>query len=413
MAQINVVGCGPGSKDYLLPLAREMIENAEILIASSKTFLLADKINTSPIEKILIDKHLNKVIDYLEKNVINQDKEATLLVTGDPGFYSLLGLLKNKFPRENFNIIPGISSLQVAFARLADMWHDATIISLHGREENFSRLYSHLHNKDKIAVLLGNTDTHELKDKLLANNIPQSEKVTICENLSLPDEEVYETTLEGLDNYPPKKDCLLIFRPGQKGNQELIYTSFMIRDDEFIRENVPMTKEEIRTIILARLKLFQGAVLWDIGAGTGSISIQGAMHVGADGLVYAIDHKEEAIKLIEKNKQKFSCPQVETIKGKAPEALKTLAPPNRVIIGGSDRRIKKILAYLDELNMFEGPIVIPTIALETFEEAYDYFRNNKQWKVDVSKIQINSLEEQGNLSLWKSKNPVSIIVAQK
>ncbi len=414
MGKINIVGCGPGSIEHLLPLAKKTIENSKVLVGSKKTFYLTDELNPMPQEKIEIDKDLSKLMDYLEKEIIAKGKDATILVTGDPGFYSLLGVLKNKFPQENFNIIPGVSSLQVAFARLNDIWHDAEILSLHGREENFNKLVRLLKADQKTALLLGNRDTHEVKENLIAKNVPANQKVSVCVNLSLPGEKVFETTIENLSDHPPEKDCIMIFKPiSQTHQRKIYYTNRIIKDKEFIRDKVPMTKEEIRTIIVSRLKLFRGGVMWDIGAGTGSIAIQGSLYVGDEGSVFAIDHKDEAIALIKKNKEKFGCHQVSPIKGKAPEILKKLDSPDRVVIGGSDRKIKEILSYLDKIKGFKGPVVIPTIALETFEEAYDYFRNNSLWTTEVTKMQINNLEAHGSLSLWKSKNPVTIITAEK
>ncbi|UMZ73139.1 precorrin-6y C5,15-methyltransferase (decarboxylating) subunit CbiE [Natranaerofaba carboxydovora] len=426
MGQINIVGCGTGSEDYLLPIAKTKIENASIIVASEKTAIISDKINSNPKEKFIFDKNLNEVIDFLEEKVFNKGLEATILLTGDPGFYSLLSLLKKKFPGESFNIIPGISSIQVAFARLNEIWHDGVILSLHGRSENLSKLCQHLRNQDKTCVLLGNLDTHELKEKLLQNNIPEDQEVAICANLTLPEEEVLKTTIKNLDSYSPKKDCLLVFtnscstsnarnhsKVNNNDNIDGSYTNIMIKDSEFIREKVPMTKEEIRTIILAKLNLFKGATIWDIGAGTGSISIQGALNIGTSGAVYAIDHKDEAVKLIKKNIEKFNCPQVIPIRGKAPEVLKELPNPDRVVIGGSDKKIIEIINYLEEQNKFEGAVVIPTIAFETFEKAYNYLKNNKNWTIDVTSLQVNNLESLGAVSLWKSKNPVSIITATK
>lgn len=422
MSKVNIVGCGPGSVEYLLPPAKERIKNAEVLIGSQKTIELAEKISPNSGEKISIDKNLERVIKYIDEN--KDKKNITILLTGDPGFYSLFKLLKKKFPEEEFDVTPGLSSLQLAFAKLKDIWHDTNVLSLHGREENLTKLISHLKAGEKTAVLLGNMNTHELKEKLIENNIRGKKELTICRDLSLPGEVVIKTNLETLVKHPAEKDCLVIFpeetKPKEENTRAKIetaqnstYQPAIIKDEDFIREDVPMTKEEIRTIIIAKLKLFPQAIVWDIGAGTGSISIQGAMHLNKEGKIYAIDYKNKALELIEKNKAKFNCSQVRLVPGEAPSVLKELPEPDRVIVGGSGNNINEILALLDNKESFKGPVVIPTIAYETFEKAHNYFRNNGNWKFEITSLQVNNLERHGTLSLWKSKNPVSIITAEK
>jgi precorrin-6Y C5,15-methyltransferase (decarboxylating) CbiT subunit len=173
-----------------------------------------------------------------------------------------------------------------------------------------------------------------------------------------------------------------------------------------------MTKEEVRTISISKLRLLENSRVLDIGAGTGSISIEIARLVKY-GRVYAIEHNEEAISLIEKNCKKFNVTNVELIKGKAPYALDGIKGFSRVIIGGSGGELPHILSWINTNMDKKGRVVVNAITFDTLSTSKQFFEQNDYTKVEIVQVSISKFNKVGKYDLLKGSNPVFIISAQK
>ncbi len=183
----------------------------------------------------------------------------------------------------------------------------------------------------------------------------------------------------------------------------------MIDDEEFIRGKVPMTKREIRILTLAAAKLENNSVVVDIGAGTGSISIEAA-RIANNGKIFAVERNPNAVELIKRNVEKFSVNNVEIICAAAPDGLEDLPELDAAIIGGSGGRLEKIL---DALKLkIGGRIVVNAITLQTAAACVEYFRTHN-WKYEAFQVQITRLERVGNYDMSKALNPVWIISAYR
>lgn len=183
-----------------------------------------------------------------------------------------------------------------------------------------------------------------------------------------------------------------------------------ISDSEFIRGKVPMTKEEVRSISLCKLKLRKNDILLDIGAGTGSISIEAAVLM-TEGKVYAIEKNPVAIDLIKKNSEKFKVENIDIIEGYAPEDIPNINF-NRVFIGGSGGNIKEIIDYIDN-KMEEGFVVINGITLENTYKGYNHLKKLGFESVEVIQIGINRGSIISDLTLMKAENPIFIVSGRK
>lgn len=184
--------------------------------------------------------------------------------------------------------------------------------------------------------------------------------------------------------------------------------SLHIPDDQFIRGNVPMTKQEIRSIIVAKLQLDTDDILLDVGAGTGSVSIEASKHV-ANGKVYAVEINPDAVELIHKNVEKHKCNNITVIEGGAPESLDSVPTVNKVFIGGSKGNLKEILDCLQTQTTEKCRYVISAIVLDTMIKAVDYFESNNFSNVEVVQVAVNKLEKIGNSKMLKAQNPIFII----
>lgn len=205
MNKIYIIGAGPGSVDYLLPAAKREIERADCLIGAERLlslFSYQDK------KKIRLEGRFKKAISYIKKN---KDKERiVVLVSGDPGLYSFLGAIRKAFSREEYVVIPGISSLQLAFARIGEGWQDAKIVSIHGRgKENLAK---ELKVCDKVFLL---TDTKFPPEKIagyLLHNGVKNRRAIVFEALTYPNERIVDTDLKALSNKKGFGLCSMIIK---------------------------------------------------------------------------------------------------------------------------------------------------------------------------------------------------------
>lgn len=184
-----------------------------------------------------------------------------------------------------------------------------------------------------------------------------------------------------------------------------------IEDTQFIRGDVPMTKQEIRVLTLAKAHITSEAIVADIGAGTGSITIEAAL-TACNGKIFAVERKLEAIELIERNVEKFSVGNVEIIRAQAPDGLNDLPLLDAAIIGGTGGQLDEILSALDTKLKVGGRIVVNAVTIQTVTKALDWFHAHS-WPVDASQVQITRLRRVGQLDINQALNPVWIVAAEK
>lgn len=180
----------------------------------------------------------------------------------------------------------------------------------------------------------------------------------------------------------------------------------------FIRGNVPMTKSEVRILTLSKARLQEKSIVWDIGAGTGSITVESAL-AAEKGAVYAIEKNEDALELISTNIHSFGVKNAKICPGSAPEALTELPRPDRVVIGGSGGKLREILEYVFERLLEGGRVVINAVALETLTHAAEWVNQVGFTDVEVTQVNISKTVGAGKVNLFKANNPVFIICAEK
>lgn len=184
-----------------------------------------------------------------------------------------------------------------------------------------------------------------------------------------------------------------------------------LKDEEFIRSNVPMTKEEVRTVSLSKLGLKNDSVLYDIGAGTGSVSIAAALQ-SPDIRVYAIERNSAAAELIEENKRKFAADNIEIIRGSAPEAMKGLKAPSHIFIGGSGGNMEDIINAAWALEP-RAKIVINTVSLESLAQVTGILNKREDISSDVTLMSVSKSRAIGKYNLMTAQNPVYIISLER
>jgi len=184
-----------------------------------------------------------------------------------------------------------------------------------------------------------------------------------------------------------------------------------MKDSEFIRGDVPMTKEEIRAIVLSKLELNENDSFIDIGAGTGSVCIEVAQKI--EGKIFAIEHKAEAIDLIHQNIEKHGIENIEVIQGEASATLPDVPQCNKIFIGGSGKSLSAILDWAVAQLPSNGIILVNAIVLDTAYQSYHYFRKLKDFNVELIQVGVNKLKEAGNKGMLLAQNPIFILTAKK
>ncbi|MGQ7869974.1 precorrin-6Y C5,15-methyltransferase (decarboxylating) subunit CbiT [Sunxiuqinia sp. sy24] len=184
-----------------------------------------------------------------------------------------------------------------------------------------------------------------------------------------------------------------------------------MKDSSFIRGSVPMTKEEVRTLVLSKLELQPNDRFMDIGAGTGSVSIEAALRL-TEGQVIALERKPEAVELIKLNAEKHGVVNLEIIETEAPLGMEKLETINKYFIGGSGGQLEQILDLVDRKAPADSIIVLTAIVIDTMLRAYNYFKS-KGWSFELSQIAISKVDTQSAVAMLKAQNPIFLFTATK
>lgn len=397
--QLYLVGIGMGNEKNRTVEAEQICQSADLLIGARR---MLQSVKTEG--KVVFESYKpDEIAAYLAEHP--RYETAAVLLSGDIGFYSGAKKLYDAIERteglEQMEIYPvsGISSVVYFCGKLGVSWENVHLLSLHGRKQN---LIDAVKYHEKVFVLCGEKDgIPKICCKLKEYGLGDV-KVAVGTDLSYEQERIVQGTAESLmkEDFAPLS-VLLICNPDVKKR-----IGHGLDDDLFLRGKVPMTKSEVRSISLSKLRLHKDAVVWDVGAGTGSVSIEAAS-LAKDGVVYAIEKKDEAIDLLEQNKRKFGTDNLEIIKGLAPEALEGLPAPTHAFIGGSSGNLKEILEVLLEQNP-RVRVVINAIALETVAEAMQCLKSMAFTDVDIAQVSVAKGKKLGSYEMMMGQNPVYI-----
>lgn len=410
---INVVGIGLDGVVGLTEQTKQIIDRATILCGANRHL---SYFTEHPAVKIPLN-NLQQDIDLVIKEA--PEEIVVILASGDPLFFGLGRLLLVKIPAEKLQLYPHLSSIQLAFSKLKIPWQDSVFLSVHGRD--CDALIKHFkQGSNKIAVLTDGYNNPVAIAKLyLSLKLPVNYYFHVCANLTLEDAEITSfspqevTKLAQLpqDSFAPLNVLVLIRENVIKNDLDLASLPlFGIPDSAFLsfRDRPSLiTKKEIRTAILAELELQPQQIIWDIGAGTGSVSIEIA-RLCPDAAIYAIEKTSMGITLIEQNCQRFQVNNIYPISQKAPDALSELPTPDRIFIGGSGGNLLSILDTCQNKIAPQGIIVLALATIEHFTTVIQWAKQNN-WNYDLLQMQISRSLPIANLTRFAPLNPVTII----
>ncbi|MBI3637031.1 MAG: precorrin-6y C5,15-methyltransferase (decarboxylating) subunit CbiE [Candidatus Rokubacteria bacterium] len=364
---IHVIGVGNEGAESLTPRALALVEKAEVLVGGQR---LLDFFPHVPAERLKIGARVDETLAAAAAR--RATARVVVLATGDPNYFGITRALLRHVPAEALDIVPNVSALQWAFAKARVPWDDATFVTVHGRP--LSGLVDAVRSHAKVCLFTDEQNTPAAVARALLDAGLTGYDAVLCEDIGGPDERITRATLEGLlGTRPHALNTLVLLGPEPAPPAAW---SPGLPEDAFDQRKPKLgliTKREIRVLSLARLALRPDSVVWDVGAGSGSVSIEAAK-LAPRGRVFAIEKNEEDAGIVRANVEKFAVPHVTVLPARAPEALAGLPDPDAVFVGGSGGELAEILTIAAKRLRPEGRIVVNAITLDTLHEAVTTFR---------------------------------------
>lgn len=395
--RIAIVGIGMGPGDLTMR-AKSAVDSADLIIGAKRMIESID-IGSRP----FLDEYKSDVIaEYIDSH--KEFASTVCLMSGDTGFYSGTKQLLARLDPERYDISVecGISSVVYLASKLGETWQDAYLTSAHGRDANLVGL---ARTHPKVFTLLSGQDTvHDMCSMMVEYGADveiavgqdfgyETERIIRGKPSELLEKKFGDLCVAMIFNRDPDTRCPL-----------------SIPDEEFIRGDAPMTKSEVRTLSVAKLKLSDDSIVYDIGAGTGSVSIEMAL-TAVNGHVYSIEKEDAAADLIEQNKRKFGTPNVTVVRGLAPEAMADLPIPSHAFIGGSSGNLKQIVECLLSKNP-DVRIVVNSVTIETMDETVRVIKELGLAEEEITNVSVAKARKIGSYHLMTAQNPVYIAVVR-
>ena len=410
---ISVIGVGLDGANGLSAKINQIIEQADVLAGSDRHLGYFSQYQGKKIYFTNLQKAISAIATFAARDI-----SIVILTSGDPLFFGLGRLLLANFDAEQIQFYPHVSSIQLGFSKIKVPWQDACFVSVHGR--NNDELIKLLkQGKEKIALLTDrNNNPAAIANLYLSLDLPINYSFYICENLDDVSEEVTHFAFEELKQLSnlSKDDfadlnILILIREVQKDRLELDCLPLIgLPDSSFFsfpdRPSL-ITKKEIRLAILGELSLQPNQTVWDIGAGTGSVSIEIA-RLCPSSKIYAIEKTSMGSALITKNSRRFKVSNINNINGKAPEILFDLPNPERIFIGGSGGNITNILEVCQQKILSKGIIVMAFATIEHRYQAINWLSRNN-WQYCLLQLQISRSIPLNHLTRFIPLNPITII----
>ncbi|MBI5656057.1 MAG: precorrin-6y C5,15-methyltransferase (decarboxylating) subunit CbiE [Geobacter sp.] len=398
--KIYLVGAGIAGWEGFGSKALEVIDKAEVIIGHQRHLDIIPHFTGE--KQVLGD--LSIMLDFLKKT----DKRTVVLGSGDPNFFGVARFLLRNLPKERIEIYPNVTSVQYAFARIKEPWDDAIFVSVHGR--GLQRAIDRIVAAEKVAVLTDQVNTPAAIARALIDRGAEGYDAWLCEEMGLPGEKFTKTDVKGLLEIKASPLNILILIKAWEPNLEH-FPLIGIDDDQFATVKKLITKQEVRAVTLAKLQLQDDLVLWDVGAGSGSVSIE-ASNLMPNGRIYALERNPQYIGFLRDNLKKFVARNVLLVEAFAPEGLDDLPDPDRVFIGGSGGMLEEIIEAADRRLKSEGLIVLNAVTLDTLTKSVEFLEDHG-YTVEVTCVNIAKTKGLTEYKLFEAQNPVYIVAARK
>jgi precorrin-6Y C5,15-methyltransferase (decarboxylating) len=410
-AKVYIVGVGSDGLGGLTARARELLASAELLLGSEHALGLVPELKA---ERFRLGPDLQEILRILEANLGR--KRMVVVASGDPLFYGVARYLCDRLGKERFEVLPHVSSMQLAFARIKESWEEAYLTNL--ATHPLDSVLDRIRTAETVGLFTSeDDDPPTIARELLARGIDYF-RAYICENLGGPDERVTQGELaeiQGLE-FAPLNVMILKRKPGRP-DQPRTPSRFrrFANPDEVFAQSQPksglITQAEVRAIALAQLDVQPDSVLWDVGAGSGAVAIEAA-HLALRGMVYAIEQDAADYHLIVANAQTFGVRNLTPVHGTAPAVFAGLPPPDAVFVGGTGHEVARLLEAAYNALRPTGRLVVNVATLETLSTTYGTLKKLAE-TVQVLLVNVARGTEQLETLRFEAVNPTFLLSVSK
>jgi precorrin-6Y C5,15-methyltransferase (decarboxylating) len=383
--KIYIIGIGDDGLEGLTGTTRRIVEQAELLIGEEST--LPESVGG---EQLVLGGNLD---DAVKQIAATHHRRIVVLASGDPLFYGFARYLCDHLGEDRFEVIPHVSSMQLAFARVKESWEEAYLTNL--ASHSLDSVAEKIRIMDKIGLFTTEASPPaEVARALLDRGIDYF-SAYVCENLGSPDERVTKSELSDLtgQTFAPLNVMILVRRPDAPDRpREWIGQRLFGNPDSAFLQSKPkhglLTPAEVRAMALAELDIGPSSVVWDIGAGSGSVAIEAA-GIARDGTTYAIEMDPGDHELIKANAEKFGRSNLIAVLGRAPEAWQDLLDPDCVFVGGTGREVKSIVESAYKRLKPGGRLVANVASIENVAEGFEALRRTDGdvncWMINIAR----------------------------
>ncbi len=396
--RVHVVGVPPGAS-ALPDGAREAVASCRLLAGASRHLELVPGF---PGETWPLEGGLSELLDRLEAEPA---LTAAVLASGDPGFFGVAAVLARRLPAADVRVWPAVSSMQVAFARAGEPWSDARFASLHGRPlENLASVLG----APRIGLFTDPENGPARIARYLVGSGWEELEMVVAEDLGLPTERVRRGPVAEFEAWEGSPLNVVLLLGGDRGGQPV---GPGLPDDAFAHSGGLITKAEVRAVAVGRLGLRPGGVLWDVGAGSGSVSVEACL-LFPGLLAYAVEREAERVEHIRENRRRFRAAGVVPVAGEAPGALSGLPAPDAVFVGGSGGEPARLLEAAWERLRDGGTLVAAAVLVETLCEILSWARGAGV-EGDLVQVACARSRPLGDRRRWEPLSPVTLFCARR
>lgn len=406
-ARIYIVGIGDDGLEGLTGQARQLIERAEVLVGSPATLA---QIPSSGAERIAVGGDLEQLTA-----VVRQvgERGTVMLASGDPLFYGIARFLTESFGKDRFEVVPHVSSMQLAFARVKESWDDAYLSNL--ATQSLDRVVDNIRTAERAGLFTTEAITPAVVAAALLDRRIDYFTAYVCENLGTPDEVVTQGDLASIggQSFSPLNVMVLVRRHGaaDRPSGQTQPRLFGNPDDLFLQSRPKrglLTPSEVRCMALGELGLQADSIVWDVGAGSGSLAIEAAA-IASRGAVYAIEMDAEDYGLMIENAKLFDVPNLIPVHGRAPEAWAELPDPDAIFVGGTGRMVPDLVAAAAERLQSRGRIVVSVSSPDNLV-AVQAKLEQARLRTDVRMINIARGQYQLDRVRFEALNPTFLVL---
>ncbi len=408
--KITIIGIGDDGFEGLTRHALDLISSAGTLLGPANLLAM---VKPSKQQTITLSADLAQVSEAINSA---QAKPLVLLASGDPLFYGTARFLCEKLGKDRFEVLPHVSSMQLAFARVKESWDEAYLTNL--ATQALSRVVEKIRSAEKVGVFTSDeTSPAKLSQALLEKGIDYF-TAYVCENLGGPDERVTRGTLAEIaeQSFHSLNVMVLVRHPNVPDRPAAMQGKRLFGNpDECFLQSRPkrglLTQSEVRVIALAEMDLGATSVVWDVGAGSGSVAIESAQLAPA-GQVFAIEMDPEDYNLLLENSRTFGIQNLTPILGEAPAAWKDLPAPDAIFVGGTGRSVVKLVQSAWQCLRSGGRLVVNVASLDNLTAVEQALRGLAV-EPRVLMINLSRSQQQFESLRLEAANPSFLIIARK